>query len=162
MFSKRHENLTNPSCSLQFPESLPNADSHFAVGDAVSWSGIKRSGNAHIMGQFAATNIVQMLIAVEDGGNSEEAKLAACPPFKSMMSLAIGEQAIGMRFGLMYGKEVKERAFGRGLGIDSEPEKRVWQQLRILIRHRHASPFGDPSCSCRRQRTRIASSSAKF
>lgn len=70
------------------------------------------------MGQFAATNIVNTLIAVEDGKDPCKAEFVPCPPFEPTMSLAIGEQAIGMRFGLRYGKEVKERAFGRGLGID--------------------------------------------
>jgi hypothetical protein len=70
------------------------------------------------MGQYAATNIINTLIAVEDGKDPCKAGLVPCPPFEPAMSLAIGEQAIGMRFGLMYGKEVKERAFGRGLGID--------------------------------------------
>jgi len=71
------------------------------------------------MGKYAATNIILSLLAAEDGKATAPAEdLAKCEPFKPTMSLAVGEQAIGMRGGTMrWGKEVKERAFGYGLGI---------------------------------------------
>lgn len=104
--------------TFQLPSSVPNADVHYAVGDIAKWTGIKRSGPAMSQGKYAATNIVQTLIALEDGKSVEDAELASCPPSQPTMTLAIGEQAMGMRMGLRYGKEVKMRAFGTGLGID--------------------------------------------
>jgi hypothetical protein len=105
------------NCSLQFPESIPNADVHFAAGDAVAWSGIKRSGPAQNMGKLAASNIIKLLLAAEDGTSTVE--LEKCPVNPPTMSLAIGKQAIGMRGGTMrWGEDVMNRAFGRGLGIE--------------------------------------------
>jgi apoptosis-inducing factor 2 len=103
--------------SLQFPTSLPNADYHFAAGDIVHGPGIKRSGPAQNMGKIAATNIVQLLLGAEDNEPvTEFAKVTNGPP---AMSLAIGEQAMTLRGGgVRWGKEIKERAFGRGLGIE--------------------------------------------
>jgi hypothetical protein len=69
-------------------------------------------------GKYAATNIITSLSALEDGKSIEDSELASCPPSKPTMTLAIGEQAIGMRMGLRYGREVKKNAFGTGLGID--------------------------------------------
>jgi len=60
------------------------------------------------------------MIAVEDGKKTTDAEIVPCPNFEPTMSLAIGEQAIGMRSGLRYGREVKQRAFGRALGIDGK------------------------------------------
>jgi len=74
------------------------------------------------MGQFAATNLINTMIAVEDGKKATDAELVPCPKFEPTMSLAIGEQAIGMRSGIRYGKDVKQRAFGRGLGIDGKKD----------------------------------------
>ncbi|KAF2420210.1 FAD/NAD(P)-binding domain-containing protein [Tothia fuscella] len=108
--------------TLQFPALAPNADFHFAAGDAVSWSGVKRSGGAQNMGRICAANIVTLLRAAEDGNSNPE--LEICPPFQPTMSLAIGEQAMGLRGGeIRFGKEVMERAFGRGLGIEGTLKK---------------------------------------
>jgi NADH dehydrogenase FAD-containing subunit len=104
--------------TFQFPSSLANADVHYAVGDVARWTGIKRSGPAMSQGKYAATNIIFSLIALEDGKTLSDAELASCPPSKPTMTLAVGDQAIGMRMGLRYGREVKLRAFGTGLGID--------------------------------------------
>jgi hypothetical protein len=71
------------------------------------------------MGRYAATNIVKLLLATEDGDVT--VKLATCPAFPASMSLAIGEYAIGLRSdGMRWGKDVMQRAFGRGLGIEGE------------------------------------------
>lgn len=105
--------------TFQFVSNFPNADVHYAVGDAAHWpSTIKRCGPAQSQGKHAATNIIASLIALEDGNDISEAELESCPPSKATMTLAIGEQAIGMRKGLSYGKGVKMGAFGTGLGID--------------------------------------------
>ncbi|TGO19661.1 hypothetical protein BTUL_0003g01160 [Botrytis tulipae] len=55
----------NVRSTLQFPSDLVNADFHYAAGDVVSWCGIKRVGNAFIMGQHVATNIVVKCVAGE-------------------------------------------------------------------------------------------------
>jgi apoptosis-inducing factor 2 len=103
--------------SLQFPTSISNAEAHFAAGDAVACSGIKRSGGAQNMGRIAASNIVKLLLAAED--DVSDIELEKCPVFPASMSLAIGEQAMGLRGGrMLFGKEVMQRAFGRGLGIE--------------------------------------------
>ena len=69
------------------------------------------------MGRIAATNIVKLLLAAEDGISDVE--LEKCPVNPVTMSLAIGKQAIGMRGGTMrWGEDVMNRAFGRGLGIE--------------------------------------------
>lgn len=81
----------------------------------MAWTNIKRSGPAQNMGKLAAANIVVSLLAAEEGANPE---LGHLPVSKPTMTLAIGEQAIGMRAGMRWGREVKQRAFGRGLGID--------------------------------------------
>jgi hypothetical protein len=74
------------------------------------------------MGRICASNIITMLHAAEDSNSSPE--LEKCPPFAPTMSLAIGEQAMGLRGGqVRYGKDVMQRAFGRGLGIEGTLKK---------------------------------------
>lgn len=91
------------------------------AGDVASRDGIKRSGPAQQMGKVAAINIVLSLLANEDGKvDNIGQELAKYPASKPTMSLAIADQAIGMRQGIRYGKEVKQRAFGRGLGIEGK------------------------------------------
>jgi hypothetical protein len=101
---------------------MPNADSHFAAGDAVAWSGIKRSGPAQNMGKVAATNIYKQIQAAEDGVSNVE--LEKCPVNPPSMSLAIGKQAMTIRGGgLRWGEDVMKGAFGRGLGIEGSFSK---------------------------------------
>jgi hypothetical protein len=105
--------------SLQFPQGLPNANSHFASGDIVWGTFIKRSGPAQMMGQTAAANIIASILASEDGKSVSDLSLAKFPLVsKPAMSLAVGEQAMAMRTGIIFGREVKQRAFGRALGLD--------------------------------------------
>jgi NADH dehydrogenase FAD-containing subunit len=99
----------------------------FAVGDAASWPGIKRAGNALIMGQYAATNIVQSIVNKEKAGQGyvglpDETSLVTCPQFQPMMALTIGDEAICYTpsTGLSWGKEIKDEIVGRGMGIDSK------------------------------------------
>jgi hypothetical protein len=108
--------------SLQFPDSIPNADAHYAIGDVASWTGIKRSGPAQNMGRYAATNIVKSLLALEDGESTANLAKLGQSPFT--MSLAIGEYAMSLRGGnVIFGKDVMQRAFGRGLGIEGTLKK---------------------------------------
>jgi hypothetical protein len=108
-------------CSLQFPEGLPNAGAHFASGDIVCGTFIKRSGPAQMMGQTAAVNIVASLLALEDGKSASDLPLVKFSlNSKPAMSLAVGEQAMALRTGIIFGREVKQRAFGRALGLDGK------------------------------------------
>lgn len=110
--------------SLQLSSTHANAKSHFAIGDIAALDGIKRVGNALIMGQIAATNIVSMMIGVAtnaDGPNKNS--LTICPPFNPMMALTIGNNVLGYQLaaGVQWGgEELKNRIVGRGLGIDGE------------------------------------------
>jgi hypothetical protein len=111
--------------NLQFPSSAPNHSFHFAAGDLVSGQFIKRSGPAQVMGSAAATNIIASILAAEDGRTIEPSTLATFQgagggKVMATMSLAIGTQAVALRPNgmLIWGKEVKQRAFGTGLGID--------------------------------------------
>jgi hypothetical protein len=102
---------------------LINAEFHFAVGDAVSWSGIKRVGNAFVMGQFVATNIMLQMISGAPGHSFQsDVDLVKCPPMKPMMALSIGETALVYRGDDTgsWTEEVQEVVVGRGLGIDRE------------------------------------------
>lgn len=69
------------------------------------------------MGKLAASNIITSLAALEVGVTGP-VKLAEFPIGKPTMSLAVGTQAVTMRAGLRWGREILQRAFGAGLGID--------------------------------------------
>lgn len=93
---------------LQFFNVLPNAAYHFAVGDIAAWSGIKRVGNAFIMGQFAATNFVKLMLrnsfsthnlSAHNQESDQHNTLAECPPMDPMMALGIGKNALVYQFG---------------------------------------------------------------
>ena len=112
-------------------ESIPNAAYHFAVGDVARWTGIKRAGNAMIMGQYAASNILKLLhwqqkqsgtlTAAPDLSSTTD--LLSCPDFEPMMALAIGDEAVAYikASGVVWGKHIEDQIIGRGLGIDSKP-----------------------------------------
>jgi hypothetical protein len=91
----------------------------------VAWSGIKRVGNAFIMGQFAATNIMRQIDAMSVTQNflphaEQAADLIDCPPMKPMMALSIGDTALVYPKGEAgcWSEESRELVVGRGLGID--------------------------------------------
>lgn len=101
------------------------------MGDAALWKGIKRAGNALIMGQFAASNILKLLhwqqlqreyqpMDLQDSWVQED--LLECPDFEPMMALSIGDEAVAYTkaSGVTWGKNVKDQIIGRGLGIDRE------------------------------------------
>ncbi|KAK3617017.1 hypothetical protein LTR56_025561 [Elasticomyces elasticus] len=111
--------------TLQLDTAQPYGAHHFVIGDAAPWTGIKRAGNAMIMGQYAASNILQMIAQQQGAGDDQGATSAAdplfeCPDFETMIVLSIGDQAIAYTkdTGVSWGKEVKENFVGRGMGID--------------------------------------------
>lgn len=130
-------------CRLQFPSSVVNAELHYAVGDAVSWSGIKRVGNAFIMGQFVATNLLMQIhggawaVPFKRLGDAVDdnpvglTKLVDCPPMKPMMALSLGKLALVYRGDDSgeWTEEDQEAVVGRGLGIE---RKSLWP-MRVLV-----------------------------
>ncbi|CZR66554.1 uncharacterized protein PAC_16455 [Phialocephala subalpina] len=114
--------------TLQFAHPHHSSLSHFAIGDIAAWTGIKRAGNAFIMGQFTATNILKLILHAESQpqpnspreGKEGEVELVCCPDMEPMMALNIGDNVVVYQFGrrVQWGEELKERVVGRGLGID--------------------------------------------
>ncbi|KAK7918029.1 hypothetical protein PG985_009903 [Apiospora marii] len=100
-----------PTMQIQLSEEselLPNADRHFAVGDLIHWSGIKRCGAAMHEGRFAGLNIHQLMLQELSSFSSSEKKhepvfqeLAEIPP---MIGLAVGK--MGLSYGPDEGDEV--------------------------------------------------------
>ena len=98
---------------------MPNADSHFAAGDIVSWSGIKRAGGAMHQGHYSATNIHQLMLQKATGHTPKLLELVEVPP---MIGLAVGKK--GMSYdpvsGVGSGEETMKIFFGDDLGFKSE------------------------------------------
>ncbi|PLB43469.1 FAD/NAD(P)-binding domain-containing protein [Aspergillus steynii IBT 23096] len=100
---------------LNLSGDVPNAGDHYAAGDLVRWSGIKRGGAAMHQGHYAAVNIHQKMYAQLYGSETDPLQLAEVPP---MMALALGKQAVGYfpTTGLSEGPEVLKTFFGDDLG----------------------------------------------
>lgn len=111
--------LTSYLQSLAFKGDIPNASSHFAAGDSVSWSGIKRCGAAMHMGYFAASNIHQLMKEKMLGTPPVFLELNEIPP---MIGLAVGKKAVAYweEEGTTSGTEVMKTFFGDDLGFKSE------------------------------------------
>lgn len=94
--------------------------SHFAVGDVVRWSGIKRCGGAMHMGYLAANNIYQrMQQRLRPEKEVNDLKLDEIPP---MIGLAVGRNAVAYwpEAGMTFGEDVMKAFFGADLGFMSE------------------------------------------
>ncbi|PYH49417.1 putative pyridine nucleotide-disulfide oxidoreductase AMID-like [Aspergillus saccharolyticus JOP 1030-1] len=102
--------------SLQFPRNVPNADDHFAVGDIVSWSGIKRCGAAIHKGHYAGTNLHQLMLAQALNAKPEFVTLTPHPP---VMAIALGKTAVAYdsEGGLQDGEETYATMFGDDMGF---------------------------------------------
>jgi hypothetical protein len=105
--------------SLQLPVSTPNSSSHFAVGDLISWSGIKRCGAAMHEGYLAAVNAHKLMQQRLYGTEPAFQELKPIPP---MIGLAVGKDALsyGPGEGVQSGARVAEIFFGDDLGFSSE------------------------------------------
>jgi hypothetical protein len=109
-----------PPPSLSFPASSPNAAFHFAIGDLVKWSGIKRCGAAMHMGYFAANNLAQqMQVAM---GTTKEPEMKELAEIPAMIGLAVGKKAVAYwpEAGVTSGEDVNKAFFGDDLGFTSE------------------------------------------
>lgn len=113
------EGLIKVRSNLMFPTEVANSDSHFAIGDAIKWSGIKRCGGAMHMGFFVAHNIHELLLQKMNGSEPKFQELAEVPP---MIGLAVGKKAVsyGPAQGVMSGEDVMKAFFGNDLGFDSK------------------------------------------
>ncbi|KAK0669186.1 hypothetical protein QBC41DRAFT_392188 [Cercophora samala] len=102
--------------SLAFPAETPNSADHFAIGDLVKWSGIKRCGGAMHMGFFAGNNIHQRMIELTSGKEPTFLKLDEIPP---MIGLAVGKKAVSYwpGTGVAAGEDVSQAFFGDDLGF---------------------------------------------
>ncbi|KAK4186299.1 apoptosis-inducing factor 2 [Podospora australis] len=102
--------------SLNFPVDSPNSADHFAIGDLVKWSGIKRCGGAMHMGCFAAINIHQRMIETSTGAKPTLSQLDEIPP---MIGLAVGKKAVSYwpQSGVSSGEDVMQLFFGDDLGF---------------------------------------------
>lgn len=103
---------------------VPNADSHFAVGDVIRWSGIKRCGGALYAGKIAAVNIHQIMLRQLRAKEPDFMKLGPTPP---MIGLAVGRNGISYGAeGMSYGPQVMQLFFEEDLGF-----RIVWDHLRL-------------------------------
>jgi NADH dehydrogenase FAD-containing subunit len=57
------EKFVKINSRLRFLDGTPNDERHFAIGDLVAWSGIKRCGGAIAMGRTAAVNIYKQILS---------------------------------------------------------------------------------------------------
>ncbi|PSR74223.1 hypothetical protein BD289DRAFT_380025, partial [Coniella lustricola] len=114
--------------NLMFPDDgavLPNAASHFAVGDAVRWSGIKRCGAAMHFGYIAAHNIHEKTNKRSKRYEPAFKELGEIPP---MIGLAVGKKAMSYSpgQGVAAGEDVMKAYFGDDLGFDI-----CWRYMKL-------------------------------
>jgi NADH dehydrogenase FAD-containing subunit len=104
--------------SLMFKATIPNASSHFAVGDVIEWTGIKRAGSATVMGQAAAQNIYASILNSESDAESKKITLTELPSWAAVIGLAVGKQCLTYdpTNGMKYGVDVMKAYFGDDLG----------------------------------------------
>ncbi|KAH9886111.1 FAD/NAD(P)-binding domain-containing protein [Xylariomycetidae sp. FL2044] len=129
---------SSPSSSEQ---EIPNASSHFAVGDLIKWSGIKRCGAAMHEGKLAALNIHQLMLRdysvdVDAAGEEPERrrreqdkppKLHELDEIPPMIGLAVGKSAVSYGpEGMRHGPQVMKLFFEEDLGF-----RIVWDHLRL-------------------------------
>jgi NADH dehydrogenase FAD-containing subunit len=110
--------------SLMFKDTIPNASSHFGVGDIVAWSGIKRAGSATVMGHAAAHNIYASILNSELPSDAPETAYYAMtelPNWDAVIGLAIGKQCLTYdpTNGMKYGVDVMRSYFGDDLGWEA-------------------------------------------
>jgi NADH dehydrogenase FAD-containing subunit len=116
--------LVQINARMNFLSSTPNSSHHFAVGDLVSRSGIKRCGAAMAMGHNAAFNIHQQLLEAASDGK-HKAEFIELPEVPAMIALAVGRKAVSYSpgNGVQEGVEVMRSFFGEDLGLKSKWDK---------------------------------------
>ena len=117
--------LVNVRASMQLvpAEGVANPDTHFASGDAINWSGIKRCGAAMHEGSLAALNIYQLMLRDLRGHEPVFNELREIPP---MIGLAVGHTALSCGpEGMNHGPQVMKLFFEEDLGFRSESSAHV-------------------------------------
>ncbi|KAI0887603.1 FAD/NAD(P)-binding domain-containing protein [Annulohypoxylon maeteangense] len=111
--------------SLQFKsDKIRDSTKHFAVGDMINWSGIKRCGGAMHQGKYAGLNIHQLMLQEIQGKEPVFNEIAEVPP---MIGLAVGKNALSYGSdGVNHGKQVMEWFFEEDLGF-----RIVWDHLNL-------------------------------
>ncbi|GFF32000.1 apoptosis-inducing factor 2 [Aspergillus lentulus] len=111
--------------SLQFPSTIPNASHHFAIGDLVAWSGIKRCGAAMHMGHYAGYNTHQLMLAECVASKPVFRELQEIPP---MIGLCLGRTAVSYHpaDGVKEGEDILASMFG-----DDMAYKVCWNYMRL-------------------------------
>ncbi|CAI7671165.1 unnamed protein product [Penicillium pancosmium] len=101
--------------SLQLSGSIPNAESHYCVGDLAAWPGIKRCGGAMHMGHYAGHNLYEHLMAQSAGSKPDVKNLN---PFPNVIGLAVGKKAVSWTpdEGTKHGEELMTSLFGEDMG----------------------------------------------
>ncbi|KAB5578071.1 pyridine nucleotide-disulfide oxidoreductase-like protein [Coniochaeta sp. 2T2.1] len=119
------EGYVKVHADLSFSGDIPNASSHFAVGDLAKWSGIKRCGSAMHMGYMAAVNIHQLFKQSLKESTPEFMKLDEIPP---MIGLAVGKSAVAYwpEGGTKSGEDFMDAFFGKDLGFTI-----CWNHLQL-------------------------------
>ncbi|KAI0545647.1 hypothetical protein F4679DRAFT_560248 [Xylaria curta] len=118
------DGYVNVRSTMQLPAGVPNAESHFAVGDMIHWSGIKRCGGALYEGKIAALNIHQIILQQLQQKEPEFTQLSEIPP---MIGLAVGKNGLSYGSeGMNYGPQVMQIFFEEDLGF-----RIVWDHLRL-------------------------------
>lgn len=106
-----------PSLQLK-NKDIPNAESHFAIGDMINWSGIKRCGSAMHQGKYAGLNIHQLMQRELDGRDVKYNEIDEVPP---MIGLAVGKEGISYGpEGMKSGPQVMQYFFEEDLGFRSK------------------------------------------
>lgn len=112
------DGYVNVRPTMQLPDGVPNAESHFAVGDLIHWSGIKRCGGALYEGKIAASNVHQIMLEQLEGKEPDFTRLAEFPP---MIGLAVGKNGISYGAeGMNSGPQVLQMFFEDDLGFRSK------------------------------------------
>ncbi|KAI0532921.1 hypothetical protein GGR58DRAFT_488583 [Xylaria digitata] len=118
------DGYVNVKDTMHFPAGVPNAESHFAVGDMIHWSGIKRCGGALYQGKIASWNIHQIILQQLQDKEPDFLRLGENPP---MIGLAVGKNAISYgQEGMSYGPQVMQLFFEEDLGF-----RIVWDHLQL-------------------------------
>ncbi|KAE9972935.1 hypothetical protein BLS_003815 [Venturia inaequalis] len=104
------------SNTQQFSADIPHKECHFAIGDIVPFSGIKRCGGAMAMGLHAAVNTHQHICSKLYGTTP---KYMEWPEYPPMIALAVGKTSImyAPASGVKFGEDVMKAAFGDDLGL---------------------------------------------
>ncbi|KAH7160617.1 hypothetical protein EDB81DRAFT_878967 [Dactylonectria macrodidyma] len=118
--------------NLNFEDSIPNSEYHFAAGDLIKWAGIKRAGAAMHQGHLSAENIHQHITQQRTGQAPDFRTINPVPP---MIGLAVGKKAVAHNpsAGTTYGEDVAEAYFRGDLGWTI-----CWNWLGLAGRFVHA------------------------